>query len=112
MSVRLLRGQVVIRERERASETIWTPAEHASKVRTHRGTVLALGPPALRSSMRWDATEREWIFRQIEVPHGFAAGDEVIYQFVHHQQNWTREWVDGKPATWVPQEAVDAVIEP
>ncbi len=98
MTIRLMRGQVVIREHaDRPSETIWTPERRQREITTHRGTVLAMGPPAL-------------IFDRYEVPYDFDVGDVVQYHFAHHREAWTHPWTDGKPATWVPQASVDAVI--
>ncbi len=59
--VRLMRGQVVIREAEvRASDVVWTPDADPQLVETHRGRVLAKGPPALTS-------------KDVEVPHGLES---------------------------------------
>lgn len=107
--IRLLRGQVVIREDLRADTGEYTHLiipdrfsphnpDHAQESRTwHRGTVLAMGAPMLTK-------------RGVEVPHGFAVGDEVIFHWAHHEKSWTREWVDGLPACWIPQAYVDAVV--
>jgi hypothetical protein len=67
-------------------------------VHTHTGRVLALGPPARTKA-------------GAEVAHGFTVGDLVQYHFVHNQAAATMPWVDGEPATWVPQECVDGVWE-
>jgi co-chaperonin GroES (HSP10) len=111
MRVRLLRGQVVIRENLRGAAdhlkhiivpdvfTTHNP-DAVQEARTwHRGRVLAMGAPMLTPT-------------GAEVPHGFEVGDEVIFHWAHHEKSWTREWVDGEPAAWVPQWAVDAVVEP
>lgn len=63
---------------------------------SHRGTVLAMGAPALSK-------------KGIEIPPGFEVGDEVQYVYVHNQQEFTKEWIDGGVCTWVPQECVIAV---
>lgn len=101
MKVRLLRGQVVVRETTPpASQTLWMPEEKARQVKTHRGVVLGMGPPALFGKFG------------VEVPYDFQVGDEVSYHFVHHAEAHTRPWpLDGLDATWVPQHAVDAVWE-
>ena len=105
-----LRGRVVIREiKAEARSFLWTPAPDKYHERTHRGRVLAKGAPALRTFHYWNGSE--WVFKQVEVPHGFEVGDVVIYHFTHLQENATRSWDDGEPATWVPQENVDGVIE-
>jgi hypothetical protein len=67
-------------------------------VRTHRGVVLAMGPPARTSG-------------GVEVEPGFAPGDVIQFHFEHHQETATNMWTDGKPATWLPQSSVDAVWE-
>jgi co-chaperonin GroES (HSP10) len=100
MRVRPLRGQVVVRElpRERSS-TLWTPDPTARQIHTHRGKVLGLGPPRLKGD--------------VEVPHGFDVGDVVQYHFTVHEEASTRPWpVDGEPATWIPVDNIDAVLEP
>lgn len=101
MKIRLLPGQVVIREERREpSERLWTPTPGARETRTHTGRVLALGPPARLNGSG------------VEVPHGFVVGDLVQYHFTSHQDAATRTWPpDGKPATWVQQENVDGVWE-
>ena len=99
MNIRLMRGQVVVREiKQPASTVLWSPDEAPRQVKTHRGRVLGLGAPALEHG-------------KVEVPHGFKVGDEVIYHFTHHQEAHTRLWVDGEEATWIPQGNVDGVIE-
>lgn len=111
MRVRLLRGQVVIREDLRADTRhfrhIIVPGvsnaerhdpDARQRARTwHRGNVLAMGAPMLTS-------------KGVEVPHGFAVGDDVIFHWQHREKSWTRPWVDGELACWIPQAFVDAVI--
>lgn len=101
MKVRLLPGQVVIREiQPEASAVLWTPELGARDVKTHTGRVLAMGPPA-----RVNGTGAE-------VPHGFAVGDLVQFHFVHLEKGARNPWPpDGEMAVWVPQEAVDGVWE-
>ncbi len=106
--IRLLRGMVVIREHTKADteqfRNIIIPAvstQHdrhavARARKWHRGTVLAMGPPALTK-------------KGAEVPHDFKVGDVVYFHFVHHEEGFTRPWSDGELATWVPQSAIDAV---
>lgn len=107
--IRLLRGQVVIREHLYAGydqyPSIIIPdvstrhdKDAIARERTwHRGEVLAAGPPALHGPH--------------EVPQEFKVGDLVIFHFEHLEKSWTRPWSDGKDATWVPQSCVDAVLE-
>jgi hypothetical protein len=97
---RPLRGQVVIRERKiPASALIWGPEGNPRDVKSHRGVVIAMGEPA------------HLFPGGPEVPHGFVVGDEVVFHFNHLERAWTRPWVDGVDAVWVPQALVDGVIE-
>jgi hypothetical protein len=102
MRIRLLPGQVVIREVDPApSESLWTPAPGERERHTHTGVVLAVGPPA-----------RTHGGTGAEVPHDFAVGDLVQYHFTSHKGAATRAWpLDGRPAAWIPQENVDGVWE-
>lgn len=110
MTWRLLRGQVVIREELdaqhahykhivtlRAREGVDEDAEKVAR-KFHVGRVLAKGPPAMTA-------------RGVEVPHGFEVGDRVFFHWHHLEKAWTREWIDGEPACWVPHQFVDAVID-
>lgn len=99
MKVRLLPGQVVVRElHPDASGVLWTPKPGPRETKTHTGRVLALGPPA-----RLNGTGPE-------VPHGFQVGDVVQYHLTHLEKLATNPWPpDGEPATWVPQQNVDFV---
>jgi hypothetical protein len=102
MNIRLMRGQVVIRELEpRPSERLWTPTRGQNDVTTHVGRVLAKGPPARLTDHPHSP----------EVPHGFEVGDVVQYHFgaMGTQEARTRAWIDGKPATWMTQAEIDAV---
>jgi hypothetical protein len=105
MHIRLMRGRVVVREETPApSAVLWTPEQGPRQVKTHRGVVLGLGPPAR-------LTEHP---ESPEVPHGFEVGDVVQYHFgaVGTQAARTRAWVDGEPATWLTQAEVDGVWGP
>lgn len=113
MGIRLLRGQVVIREDLDAAtrhfrhivvpnvsnESAHNPDAIAERRTFHRGKVLAMGAPMLTS-------------KGVEVPHGFAVGDDVVFHWIHGERLWTRPWLDGEPASWVPQAAVDGVVAP
>lgn len=91
---------------------IWTPPSNPNHTRTHTGRVIAMGPPALACTVDKMGRCVSSSCAHPEVPHGFEIGDEVIYHYVHHQAAHTRLWPeDGKPASWVPQTSVDAVIE-
>jgi hypothetical protein len=95
--VRLMRGQVVVRELDApASARLWTPTPGARQTTTHRGLVLGIGPhPAPGAS------------------HGFEVGDVVQFHFgaVGTAKARTRAWTDGVEATWLTWEEVDAVWE-
>ena len=101
MTIRPMRGQVVVRELvQQHSAILWTPEDRPRQVRTHRGRVLAMGPPSRLVDLP-DAPE---------VPWGFGVGDVIQYHFEHHQEAWTCPWPDdGLPATWLPQAFVDGV---
>ena len=104
MKIRLMRGQVVVREETPpASAMLWTPEQGPRQTRTHRGVVLGLGPPS-RLTEHPDSPE---------VAHGFEVGDLVQYHFgtMGTQDARTRAWVDGKPATWLTQAEIDGVWE-
>jgi co-chaperonin GroES (HSP10) len=73
------------------------PSRDARDRETHRGVVLALGPPAQVNGH--------------DVPHGFNVGDEVVFHWEHNEIGHTRPWTDGKDACWIPHHCVDAVIE-
>ncbi len=98
MKIRLMRGQVVIREIGfQKSSIFWTPEEQQRQQKTHQGKVLAMGPPMM--------------YKDHEISHGFSVGDTVVYHFTTHKDAATRAWIDGKDATWIPQWNVDAVID-
>ncbi len=108
-SIRLLRGQIVVREHLNADTEQFThliipgvstahDKDAQARSRTwHRGEVLAKGPPALHGVH--------------EVPHGFEVGDTVLFHFGHNEKAFTRPWTDGEPAVWLPQQAISAVLE-
>lgn len=98
MKLKLMRGQVVVRELDNQdSAVLYMPYGNPRERKTHRGEVLAMGAPAL--------------YKGSEVPHGFAVGDIVQYHFSHNQKAWTMPWTDGLQATWIPQQNVDMVYE-
>ena len=113
MRVRLLRGRVAIRElkgieRGEYRGEIWTPERDAYDVKTHRGTVVAKGPPALHSF--YDRDSDRMVHH--EVPQLFEVGDTVQFHFNHLESSWTVPWPeDGLPIVVVPQECVDGVVE-
>ena len=88
------------------SRVVWTPKEGARQIHTHRGVVLALGPPSLLDFMVDGRVVTH------PVPWDFAVGDVVQYHWEHNEEAFTKPWPDdGKPASWVPQRCVDGVIE-
>jgi co-chaperonin GroES (HSP10) len=110
--IRVLRGRVIVREDLRADtehyrhiivpdvSTQHDPDAIAVARTWHRGTVLAMGAPALTK-------------KGVEVPHGFAVGDQIYWHFVHNERSWTLTWIDGERAVALPQSCIDAVhVEP
>ena len=98
MKIRLLRGQVVVRElRPKHSSIIHMLDDNPRSVKTHRGVVLQKGPPAE-------------IAPGVPVPHLFEEGDEVVFHFEDHEGKRTRPWTDGENAVWLMQKEIDAVI--
>lgn len=96
MNVRVLRGQVVVRELRPEPSPLWTPDPRARETKTHHGIVIACGPGCLING--------------IEQAMGFGTGDVIQYHFRHHQEAATRPWpLDGLEATWIPQGSVDGV---
>lgn len=103
MSIRPLRGRVVIREIKDAQyrhyPSIVIPdtamANERSRM-THTGTVLAVGPP-VQTSLGHD------------IPHGFEAGDVVQFHFEGTEKGRITKWEDGEDALVMAQREVDAV---
>lgn len=103
--IRPMRGQVVVREIAEKAAGLWTPDANPRHAQTHRGEVLALGPPATTPrSFDGDA----WVGGR-EIAHGFRVGDVVQYHFTHNHDAFTMPWTDGGEATWLPQQNVDGV---
>ena len=111
--LRPLRGRIAIRPLvPMRTGLIWHPDQRPDTERgedksrgirarsSHRGRVLAVGPPALR-------------YGKVEVARGFEVGDEVVYVFASGgiEKTRTLEWEDGQPCVWVTQEEVIAVAE-
>jgi hypothetical protein len=111
MTIRLLRGQVAIRENLRAQYSqfkhIIVPDRSTKHDKdaiqydrtSHRGIVLGMGAPALTPN-------------GVEIDPGFGVGDEVIFHFAHLEKAWTAVWEDGERAVWIPQMFIDAVVIP
>ena len=98
-----LRGRVVIRPDRPGwkSDTLIDPytAEYREyEERTHRGTVLAMGPPVLTGEGH-------------EIPHGFRVGDVVQYNYESTEKGSRITWPDGEVCVVRAQREIDAVIE-
>lgn len=96
MTIRLMRGQCVVRETQWHLGLIVEPPRRERDVKIHRGIVVGLGAPSKLGEFQ-DAPE---------VPWGFNVGDEIVYVFVHHKDAHTRPWEDGKDAVWIPQACI------
>ena len=100
--IRPLRGRCVIREEKRRSSIIVDPGftEHGARdITTHRGVVLAMGPPGE-------------IYPGVEVPWLFTIGDVVQFHFsMMTEKGRTVTWGDHE-AVVMAQDEIDAVIEP
>ena len=103
--IRPLRGRVVIREHKEPSRlvTIIDTTDprgdpHAATL-THRGTVIAMGPPVLLTS-------------GAEVPHHFRVGDVVQFHFEATESGRTTTWGEHEGVLVMAQREIDAVIEP
>jgi co-chaperonin GroES (HSP10) len=95
----LLRGRVVVREQKKPSSLIEIVDNDPAATVTHRGVVLALGPPVRTPK------------GGAEIPHGFKVGDVVQFHFEATEKGRMTEW-DGAPAVVLAQREIDAVIEP
>jgi hypothetical protein len=112
MTWRPTRGWVVVREEKRRSSIIVDPGfgeDVARQTKTHRGRVLAIGPPALLHGFETvDGVKapRDW-----EVPHLFEVGDIVQFHFEGTEKGRTTVWSDGESCLCMAQREIDAVIE-
>ena len=114
MKVTPRRGCVVVREDRRRSTVIIDPLiEDPRYTTTHRGTVLAMGAPAL-GCLDVDKMGRcqSLTCKHVEVPHGFRVGDVVQFHFAGTEKGRTAPWTAGEPALWLAQPEIDAVIDP
>jgi co-chaperonin GroES (HSP10) len=104
MTIRPLRGRVVVREHKSAQysryPSIVIPdtvmANERSRL-THTGTVLALGPPVRTKHGH-------------EVPHECKPGDTVQFHFEATEEGRKTKWDDGAEALVMAQREIDAVI--
>lgn len=93
-----LRGRVVIVEqKEKASDLLWTPPKKDRDEKIHTGRVLAFGAPARTA-------------KGIEVPPDFKIGDQVLFVWTHLEKGWSQQW-GSETVALVPQESVVAVID-
>lgn len=98
MRVRLLRGQIVVREVHGGSRLLWTPRAGRRQIHTHLGLVLGIGPGAELGG--------------VAQPVAFAVGDIVGWHWEHNEDAFTLEWPeDGRLAIWIPHRCVDYVCE-
>lgn len=97
VKIRLLRGQCVIRETKESGSFLHLIAPNPRDVKTHRGTVLAMGEPSQVNGH--------------DVPWGFEVGAVVQYHWEYMEKAFTRPWVDGEDASWLRQDCIDGVIE-
>lgn len=98
-----MRGQCVVREIDPPRGLVTLIELDPEGRRVHRGIVLAHGAPAFLS---YDSLTSP------EVPWDLKVGDEVVYVWIHNEREFTKRWHDGGPASWIPQAAIMAVIEP
>ncbi len=96
--MRILRGRVVVREEKKLSTTIWTPDEKEDEQRIHRGVVLGVGEGAFTK-------------KGVPVDPGVLVGESVYFHFEGTEKGRTALWTDGKPALYLAQREVDAVVE-
>lgn len=104
--LRLLRGRVAVREilETRTTSGLHLPDDyhdrHTRDRKSHRGTVLAMGAPALTAG-------------GAEVEPGFVVGDVVHFVFALHgcEKSRVNTWTDGETVAWVAQEEIIAVEE-
>ena len=94
-----LPGRVVVHEVDRRSSIIHMVDGNPRDQTSHRGIVVAMGPPA--RTPRGDAP----------VPHGFSVGAEVVFVYGEGPVESGRQgmWGDRK-VLWISQEEILAVI--
>ena len=92
--MRPLRGRLVVREHKEVSGMILMPGGDPRLTTTHRGTVVAAGPPVRRDD-------------GVEIPLGFGVGDVVQFHFSANEAGRT---VYGDLVV-MAQHEIDAVIE-
>lgn len=98
MSLRVLRGRVVVRMDGRPSTLITIVDNSPRATESHRGTVLEIGAGAFTR-------------KGVEVSLPIEVGDRVGFHFEATEAGRTASWTDGKPAIWLAQRELDYVIE-
>jgi co-chaperonin GroES (HSP10) len=94
--MRPLRGRVLVEVQEEVTRSgLWTPEAKPRTTKQHVGRVISFGPPAQRNG--------------IEQPHGFEAGDLVLFVYAVSLEK-SRRFAGGLCV--VAQEEIQAVLEP
>jgi co-chaperonin GroES (HSP10) len=100
---RPLRGRVIVQPDERVSRTLIVidtrdPRSDPSIARTHRGTVLAVGPGTFTR-------------KGVVVEAGVSVGDVVQYHFEAHEEGRTFSWGEWDRVLCLAQREIDAIVE-
>jgi co-chaperonin GroES (HSP10) len=98
VSYRPLRGRVVIREHKQSSDVIRIVGGNPREEKTHRGTVIDVGPPVLT-------------LKGAEVPLHFKPGDVVQFHFEATEKGRTTCWNGEDGVLVMAQREIDAVLE-
>ena len=107
MKLRLLRGRILIREDRRHSSIIIAPTGDPRATVTHRGEVLAVGPPV--ETQHYDPATRRSTFH--EVPLHYKVGDFVQFHFEATEKGRTMTWGEWEGVLCMAQREIDAVLE-
>ena len=107
MNLRLLRGRVVIREDRRRSSIIETIDNDPRATVTHRGEVLAVGPPV--QTEHYNPITQRSTFH--DVPLSYSVGDVVQFHFEGTEKGRTFSWGEWTGVLCMAQREIDGVIE-
>ena len=99
--IRPLRGRVVIREDKRLSSIIEVVGVDPRSITTHRGTVIAVGPPVFLDDQ---------VETSPEVPLDFKVGDIVGYHFEATEKGRICDWGDHRDVLVMSQREIDYVL--